>query len=136
MHGQRRVSATVPCATIRVMNRAGAASGGRPRSQARTRRITAHWEFGVVRPIRPNLVLVVLLLVGIRNVGHVLQVGELAIRSAGMTKGAAFGLDCSLGVNVLVPGLHGIFILVADDEVVDNPGITLPENLNAIEACS
>lgn len=88
----------------------------------------------MVCPIRPDVVLVVLLLVGVRNVGHVLHVGELAIRSASVAKGAALGLDCALGVDVLVPGLHGIFILVTDDEIVDNPWITLPKDLNAIEA--
>lgn len=80
--------------------------------------------------------MVVLLLVGVRNVGHTLQVGEFAVRSASVTKGAALRLNGPLGVNILVPGLHGIFILVTNDEVVHNPGISLPEDLNAVEACS
>lgn len=88
----------------------------------------------MICPVRPDLV--VLLLVGVRDVGHALHVGELAVRSAGVTKGTTLRLNCPLGVNIFVPALHGIFILVTDDEVVDDTRVTLPEDLDAIETCS
>lgn len=86
--------------------------------------------------IRSTLILVIVLLVGIWYVGHVLQIGELAVGSASVTKRSALGLNLSLGIDVLVPALHGIFVGVSNNEVVDNTRITLPEDLNAIETYS
>jgi hypothetical protein len=38
-----------------------------------------------------------------------------------------------LGVDIFVPVLHGIFVRVADDEIVDDTWVTFPEDLDAIE---
>lgn len=136
MHGDSRIRTTIPRAAVRVSNGASAASGGRPRSQARAGRISAHGEVGVIRPVRPEIVVIELVLVGVWNIGHALHVCELAVRSASMTEGTALGLDLPLGIDFFVPALHGLFILVTDDEVVDNARVTLPEDLDAIHAWS
>lgn len=134
MHGDSRIRTTIPRAAVRVSNRASAASGGRPRSQARAGCIPAHGEFGVIRAVRPDLVMIKLVLVGVWNIGHVLHVCELAVRGASMTEGTALGLNRPLSIDFFVPALHGLFILVTDDEVVDNTRVTLPEDLDAIHA--
>lgn len=77
--------------------------------------------------------MVVVLLIGIWNVGHILHIGELAVRSARVPKRTTLGLNLSLGIDFFVPALHGVFVGVPDNEVVDYTRITLPENLNAVE---
>lgn len=49
-----------------------------------------------------------------------------------MPRAAFFRLSQALGIDVLVPFLHDIFILVADDEIVNHSWVTLPENLNPV----
>lgn len=47
---------------------------------------------------------------------------------------ALLRLNQSLVVDVFVPIAHCVLVLVADDKIVDNPGISFPEDLDAIEA--
>jgi hypothetical protein len=43
-------------------------------------------------------------------------------------------LDRSLGVDVLVPVAHCVLIRITNNEIVHNTGITLPEDLNTVQA--
>jgi hypothetical protein len=66
--------------------------------------------------------------------GHTLHVCEFAVRGTSVPKIASLGLDRSLGVNVLVPIAHCVFVRITDDEIVNNTGVTLPKDLNTVEA--
>jgi hypothetical protein len=74
------------------------------------------------------------LLVRVRHVGHVLHVRKLAVGGAGVASIALLRLNQPLVVDVFVPIAHRVLVLVADDKIVDNPGISFPEDLDAIEA--
>lgn len=79
---------------------------------------------------------IILLLIGVRHVRHALHVCELAVGCTSIAQIASLCLDRSLGVNVLVPIPHGVFVYISDDKIVDNTRVSFPENLNAVESCS
>lgn len=134
MHRQGWISPCIARTAIGV-NRAGAATSGRSSSQAGTGRITAHREFGMVWIFVIGVIGVILLLVGIGHVGHALHVCELAVRCTGIAQRASLRLDLALGINVLVPIPHGVFVYITDHKIVDDTRITFPENLNTIKSC-
>ena len=73
--------------------------------------------------------------VGVGHVRHISHVRKFCLGCTGVPCAAVFCLNCSLVVNVPVPFAHGIFILVAYDEVVHYARITFPKDLNTIRAC-
>lgn len=88
----------------------------------------------MIRPILANLIGVIFLLVRIWHVGHAFQVSEFAVGRAGVPKSAALRLNCTLQVDVFIPIAHRVFVLIADDEIVDDTRVTFPEDLNAIKS--
>lgn len=51
-----------------------------------------------------------------------------------MSSAAFFCLNSSLVIDIFVPLSHEALILVTDDEVVNDPRVTLPEDLNSVGA--
>ena len=78
---------------------------------------------------------IILLLIGIGHMRHALHVCELAVGCTSIAQSASLGLDRPLGINVLVPIPHGVFIYISDDEIVDDTRVSFPENLNTVESC-
>jgi hypothetical protein len=135
VHRKRWISARIARSSVGVRNRGGAATGGRSGSQTSTGGISAHREFGMIWIFAVGVVGIILLLIRVGHVRHALHVRELAVGCTSIAQSASLCLDRPLGVNVLVPISHGVFICISDDKIVDNTRVPFPENLNTVESC-
>ena len=135
MHRKRWIGSRIARSGVRVRNRGGAATGGRSSSQTSTRRISAHGEFGLIGIFVVGVIGIILLLIGVWHVRHALHVCELAVGCTSIAQSASLRLNRPLGINVLVPIPHGVFIYISDDEIVHDTGVSFPENLNTVQSC-
>lgn len=135
MHRKRGVSAGITWSAIGVRHRARAASSCRPSPETGAGCIPAHGELGI-ELVFAGVVGVVLLLVGVWHVAHAFHVGEFAVRCTSVAHSASLRLDRPLGVNILVPITHGIFIGITNDKIVDHAGISFPEYLDSVKPYS
>jgi hypothetical protein len=135
VHRKRWISSRIARSSVGVRNRGGAATGGRSGSQTSTGGISAHREFGMIRIFAVGVIGIILLLIWVWHVRHVLHVRELAVGCTSIAQSATLRLDRPLGVNVLVPISHGVFICISDNKIVDDTRVPFPENLNTVESC-